>query len=82
MNKYDEAIGMIIDAASFKMALNSHKGNIEDMDFHKICDCAIAEIEELRKSHNGEEAIIEAADVFNFLIAAVVQATANYRRRK
>lgn len=82
MKKYEEVISMILAASDFKLRLNSHKGNIEELSMDMICDLAIEEIEELRKATNGEEGIIEASDAFNFLIAAAFKSVATYRSRK
>lgn len=89
MNKVDQILADATEAinsmARCKMAMNSHKGDIVDMDPLKIIESMRAEVKEL------EEAIIdgqliniieEAADVQNFLLAAVSQAIVNYRSRK
>ena len=66
------------------MSMNSHKGRIENLD-EGLIEKISAEVEELRDALVGNDpltVIEEAGDILNFLVAAVHQATLQYRNRK
>ena len=85
MNKYQEAQDVINKMAEVKMQMNAHKGNIEDMEPGDICVAISDEVSELAAAFDDQNLlniIEEAADVQNFLLAAVQQAINAYRGRK
>jgi DNA-binding FrmR family transcriptional regulator len=86
MDKYAETKQIINDMASVKMAMNSHKGQIEDIHPDKIMTCIRGEICELETAIHEDEHIVdilqEVADVQNFLIAVAHQQIKKYRSRK
>jgi hypothetical protein len=82
---YDEIMDMICHAARFKMALNSHKGDITLMPPTVAADLAKDEIDEIMgavRDKNFEKIIIEAGDTLNFLLAIACRAVDDYRNRK
>jgi len=85
MDRYDETHRVISNMAGVKMRLNSHKGDIEDVDPKKLLEMLRAEVEELSEAIDNEnimEIIDEASDVFNFLVGIVHQQITKYRTRK
>lgn len=89
MNKVDQILADATEAinsmARCKMAMNSHKGDITDIDPVKMIELMRAEVKELEEAVvDGEliQIIEEAADVQNFLLAAVANAIIKYRGRK
>lgn len=84
-NKYDEAYDITVHMARAKMAMNSHKGNIEDKDVSSIISMAKRELDELEEAISSGDylhIIEEVADVLNFSIAASYKALDNYRNRR
>lgn len=85
MDKYAETKQILNDMASVKMAMNSHKGNIEDVNPSAIMDLLREEIEELQvavESGDLMAVLQEAADTQNFVIALAYQQIEQYRSRK
>ena len=85
LNKYDETYDVLVNMAKAKMVMNSHKGDIEDMDTDMLIELAKGELDELKEAiDNGSiiNTIEEAADVANFVVAAVHRAMMIYRGRK
>lgn len=82
MDKYADARSVIENMANVKLAMNSHKGNIEDMDEGDIIVKLRQEVQELDDSASLLNAIEEAADCYNFLLALVHKKTQQYRNRK
>ena len=85
MDKYDETHRVISNMAGVKMRMNSHKGNIEDVDPATIIKKLRDEVDELEEAvEKGEimHIIEESADVFNFLVALAHQQIDKYRGRK
>ena len=85
MDKYEETKKILNDMASVKMAMNSHKGNIEDKPDTGILAMLRGEVAELREAvAKGDlmDILQEAADVQNFLLAIVHQQIQQYRGRK
>lgn len=84
-DKYEETKRILNDMASVKMAMNSHKGNIEDAyvgDIVKMMTDEIQELVEALDKGNIMDILQEAADVQNFLLAVVHQQIQKYRSRK
>ena len=72
MDRYAETKQIINDMASVKMAMNSHKGNIEGVVPSRIIKLMEGEVDELKEaidSKNLMHILEEIADVQNFLIA-------------
>lgn len=85
MNKYDEAMEIICLSAKFKMALNSHKGEITDLNLEDAISNAKKELDELyeaAKKSDHEKVVIEAGDCFNFIMSIVLNSMHSYRNRK
>lgn len=82
MDKYDDTVAVIENMARVKLAMNSHKGKIEDMDEESIIRCLRQEIDELEASDSLINSIEEASDVYNFLMALVHKKITQYRGRK
>ena len=85
MDRYDEALEIVVAMSKVKMTLNSHKGRIERCTGAQIRDMGKAEFDELYFAMLNDEhikTIEEAADVLNFAVAAVQQAIHSYRHRK
>ena len=85
MDKYDETHDIIIRMAGAKMRLNSHKGQIEDVDPDKLYQMLKSEIDELGDAMEKADImhiIEEAGDIFNFLVGVVHQQVTLYRMRK
>lgn len=85
MNSYDEIRLIINKMAEVKMAMNSHKGNIEDLPVEVLSSLISAENMELKEAiAQGDmiKVIEEAADIHNYLTAAVFKAVQQYRGRK
>ena len=85
MSKYETEMEMILDSAKFKMALNQHKGAIEDIKPAELASMAKSEIDEMMKAWNTDEwdqVVVEAGDVMNFIIGIVSQAMTNYRAER
>lgn len=86
-NEYDDTLEVINQMAMVKMAMNRHKGKIEDLDPLAIIALLREEVNELEEAVDGInrptiETIEEAADVMNFLVALVHQQIEAYRNRK
>ena len=85
-NKYDETIEVISNMAKVKMAMNSHKANIEDKPAGQILSFMRGEVDELQNAIGNEKDLMhiieEAADVMNFLVALTHQQIEKYRTRK
>jgi len=85
MEKYDDVHDIIVKTAGAKMRLNSHKGQIEDVDPDKLFKMLEGEVAELGEAMNEADimhVIEEAGDVFNFLVGVVHQQITLYRMRK
>ena len=82
MSKYADTHAIIENMARVKLAMNSHKGNIEDMGELEILNLMKAEMDELVEAESLIHIIEEAADVYNFLLALVHKKTTEYRERK
>lgn len=83
--KYDGTMQMICDAAKFKMALNSHKGDIEQLSIGQsvlLCQKELEELLEADDNDDYEAVLVEVADAFNFLVGIAHFAVNEYRRRK
>ena len=83
--KYLEAVELIVSAARYKMALNSHKGDIELIPPDICVDMAKAELDEFLEALDKQDwdaSIVELGDAFNFIIALAYNATDGYRKRK
>ena len=81
-SKYADAKRVIEHMAMVKLHMNSHKGNIEDMQEGEIIDLLRAEAQELEDAAQLIHVIEEAADVYNFLLALVHKKVTEYRERK
>lgn len=85
-NEYQDTLDVINQMAMVKMAMNRHKGKIEDVSSVEIIAMLRGEVDELAKavaSHHGTINVIEeAADVMNFLVALTHQQIEQYRHRK
>ena len=82
MNKYETEMDMICDSARFKMKLNEHKGDIEEIDPETLANLAYSEIIEMMQAYDQgkwDQVVVEAGDVMNFLIGIVSQAMIKYR---
>ncbi len=76
---------MIMNSARFKMQLNQHKGEIEELHQMELARKAKMEIDEMMHAYDkGEwdQVVVEAGDVMNFLIGIVSQAMTNYRAER
>lgn len=85
MRNYDRALSVISNMSKVKMTMNDHKGSIERCTPTEIIDFAKVELEELHEAMEDQDQmhiIEEAADVLNFLIAAVEQSMNQYKNRK
>lgn len=88
MKKFDEVEQIISDMAKVKMSMNSHKGDISKLTFvakNGQFSLLREELEELEQALEGGDymnIIEEAADLHNYLLAAVYRATEEYRNRK
>lgn len=83
--KYDETFDIVTAMAKTKMLMNSHKGQIEDVDLTNLIQMGKREFEELEEAvKDGDyiKIIEEAADVVNFAVASVHNAVQKYRTRK
>jgi len=84
-HKYDETLEILTNMAKVKLAMNNHKGNIEDLPYAELSKCLEGEVAELNEAMLDKTymaVIEEGADVLNFLLAAVHKATMAYRTRK
>lgn len=84
-NKYEETVEILNNMAKVKMAMNSHKGDIEVVEPIEILRQTFEELKELEQAMSEKDLmhiIEEAADVQNFLIAVVHQQIQRYRSRK
>ena len=79
---YSDTIEAINAMASVKMAMNRHKGNIEDCPRDMLIKLMRAEVDELEEAEDLMHIIEEAADIQNFLVAVVHQQIQKYRGRK
>ena len=83
---YSETHQIINDMADVKMAMNSHKGKIEDCSPQSIIEMLRGEVDELEQAiKEGDDMmhiIEESADCLNFLVAITHQQIAKYRSRK
>lgn len=85
MDKYEETKRILNDMASVKMAMNSHKGDIEELNSSRLIEhmrSEVAELTEAVESGDLMEILQEAADVQNFLLAIVHKQVQQYRGRK
>ena len=85
MSKYDETLEIISHASRMKMALNSHKGAIENLDPATAAKLLQEEVEEMLAAiaaDDHEKAIVEAGDAINFLVALAYNSIGKYRKRK
>ena len=83
--KYEETINAICNASRLKMIINSHQGDIEQIEAEEVVKLAKGELDELLTAFNEgnwEKAITECGDVMNFIISLGYNAIENYRRRK
>jgi hypothetical protein len=83
--EYADAVDAINAMASVKMAMNRHKGRIEDVPTGKLIRALKDEVIELSEIIDGGDMvhiIEEAADIQNFLIGIVQQQIQKYRERK
>lgn len=85
-HNYDDAREVINRMADVKMAMNRHKGRIEDVDVGQLLELMENEHTELYEAitdNRGMLAVIEeAADIQNFLLALVQKQLDKYRNRK
>lgn len=84
-DKYIDTFDTLNHMAKVKMAMNQHKGSIEDCPPETILKMLKGEVEELEHAvlHKGTlDVLEESADVMNFLLALVHQQIGEYRRRK
>ncbi len=75
--QYDNWLLRLADAQRYKLRKNAHKGYLGDLPLREIIDKLKAEVVELEDalSRGSEiESILEAADVANFALAAVIAA--------
>jgi len=92
MDKYRDTLSVISNMAKVKLAMNAHKGNIEDCTNEQLIDMLKSEVAELDeaisdvqfddKSEKMMHVIEEAADIMNFLLAIVHKRIETYRSRK
>ena len=85
MAKYETEMEMMCNSARFKMQLNAHKGDIEDIKPAELASMAKSEIDEMMYAYNAknwDQVVVEAGDVMNFLIGIVSQAMTNYRAER
>lgn len=82
MDKYADTRSVIENMASVKLAMNSHKGDIENMSREDLIKRLRGEVEELDEAEGMLHVIEEAADVYNFLLALVHKKVTGYRERK
>ena len=85
MAKYETEMEMIMNSARFKMQLNAHKGDIEDMDPESLANRACEEVVEMMQAYdkgNWDQVVVEPGDVMNVLIGIVSQAMTNYRAER
>ena len=85
MSKYKDTYEVLVHMANTKMVMNSHKGNIENIPTNVLITKAIDELMELEQaisSGNTIHVIEEAADVTNFVVAAVHNAIQSYRGKR
>lgn len=83
--EYKDTFDVINQMAMVKMAMNRHKGNIENNETSAIIEMLRAEVEELSQATKEPDIlhiIEEAADVMNFLVAVTHQQIERYRGRK
>lgn len=84
-DSYSETKEILSAMALVKMKMNSHKGNIEEVEPERLMTLLKYEIEELEiaiQEMDGNSIIEEAADAMNYLVAIVHQQIADYRNRK
>lgn len=85
---FEEARDVLNHMAHLKMSMNSHKGDIVDFAKNKeaLEDAMSDELHELFAAIQNEADLMhiieEAADVQNYLLAAVQRAIIDYRTRK
>lgn len=75
--EYDKWLLRLMDAQRYKLRKNAHKGYLGSMPVKEIIDKLKAEVVELEDalSRGSEiESILEASDVANFALAAVIAA--------
>lgn len=82
LDKYSDAHQVIENMARVKLAMNSHKGSIEDCSTDEIISMLRGEVDELEEAKELIHVIEEAADVYNFVLARVHKAITEYRGRK
>lgn len=87
MKNYNLDYQLLVSMAKIKMAMNAHKGDIEDISIPLLIQFAKDELDELGEALMGGESnqilvIEEAADVVNYMVAAVRKATEAYKNRK
>jgi len=82
LDAYADTHKVIENMANVKLAMNSHKGNIEDMDDAEIMMLLRGEVQELDEAKDLLHVIEEAADCYNFLLALVHKKITAYRTRK
>jgi len=76
---------LVLKVADAKMLMNEHKGNITDVDFDRLLSMLRDEIDELELAigtSNQMNAIEEAADAVNYILAIVDKTINLYRERK
>lgn len=81
----DEGIDVLVKAMRFKLAVNAHKGDIGELPPAKAIELLMKEVEELREAvsrGNRVDMMLEAADVCNFALAAVMNALAAERNKQ
>jgi hypothetical protein len=75
--EYDKWLLRLMDAQRYKLRKNAHKGYLGDLPVKEIIEKLKAEVVELEDalSRGSEiESILEASDVANFALAAVIAA--------
>jgi NTP pyrophosphatase (non-canonical NTP hydrolase) len=85
MDKYSETKTIVNNMAKVKMAMNAHKGNIEDAyvgDIIKMLTDEIGELVGALDKGDFVSILQEIADAQNFLTAIAHQQIAKYRIRK
>lgn len=86
MSKYDETYDIVVAMAKVKMAMNAHKGRIEDMPKEDIISRGKDEFNELAEAlEEGKgyvHVIEEVADILNFAVGAAYNAIQSYRYKE
>lgn len=81
---YRHDIRRFVEAMSYKMARNAHKGRWEKLDIPKTIELMRGEVNELRQAisnGNSVEILLECADVANFamIVASIIMEKGDVR---